>query len=231
MPDRTPASISGFYSGIFHYYAAVNAFLTLGLDLRWRREAARLALATQPERVLDVCCGTGDLSVEISRLSRGRTAVTGFDFNKEMLSKARGKAPEAVFLLGDAGALPFPDETFDVLTISFATRNLGRGGGLLKYFVEFRRVLKPGGVFVNLETSQPDSRFIRFLFHAHVGLMTSLVNLVFPETKAAYSFLAGTIAAFNPPEELAEIILEAGFSKVETRRLLFGAVAIHRAEK
>ncbi len=233
MPDKKPSAISGFYDGIFHCYDAANAFLTLGLDGRWRSAAARGILASKPERILDVCCGTGSLSVELHRLSGGRAAVTGLDFNEAMLSKARAKSSAVTFVRGEADALPFPDGTFDALAVSFAARNLKYGGkSLLKYFREFHRVLRPGGSFVNIETSQPGGRFIRSLFHAFVRLMTSvLVRFLPPEHKAAYGFLAGTIAAFDTPEELSKSILAAGFSKVETRPLMFGAIAIHQATK
>ena len=229
MPTKTPSAVSGFYAGIFLYYDAVNFFMTLGLDGRWRREAARAALALKPARVLDVCCGTGDLSAELLRLSRTPVSVTGLDLNEQMLSKAREKVPGAVFLQGEAGALPFPDAAFDALTISFAARNLSSENSLAGYFTEFRRVLKPGGALVNLETSRPGNRFIRFLFRAHIGLMTGLIKTLLPETNTAYDFLAETIAAFYPPGELSQMIIKAGFSKVEVRPLMFGAIAVHKA--
>ena len=232
MPDKAPSAVSGFYDGIFRYYEAVNAFLTLGHDVYWRRKAAKMVLAAHPASCLDVCTGTGDLAVLIHGLSAGRIKVTGLDFNEPMLSKARKKVSGVAFLRGEAEALPFSDETFDALTISFATRNLSPGANdLTKYFSEFRRVLKPGGVFLNLETSRPGNSFIRLLFHTHVRLMTALVKALFPKTKAAYDFLAGTISAFYRPEELSDIILKAGFSKVEVHPLMFGAIAVHKAIK
>ncbi|OGS08466.1 MAG: hypothetical protein A2270_09275 [Elusimicrobia bacterium RIFOXYA12_FULL_51_18] len=232
MPDKNPNAISGFYDGIFHCYDAANVFLTLGLDGRWRRKAALLALASKPEHILDVCCGTGSLSIELNRLSMGRASITSLDFNEAMLSKARAKTSAVSFIRGEADALPFPDGTFDALTLSFAARNLNDGGaGLKKYFNEFHRVLRPGGVFVNLETSRPGNRLIRSLFHAYVRLATVPVRFLSPTHRAAYDFLAGTIADFYPPEELSAIILEAGFSKVEAHTLMFGAIAIHSAIK
>ena len=231
MPDKTPSAVSGFYDGIFHYYETVNAFLTLGLDACWRMKAAKLALASKPAAILDVCCGTGDLALALLRLSGGRSAVTGADFNRSMLAKARARKGKVRYLEAEAENLPFPDGTFDALTVSFATRNLGREKDLSGYFTEFCRVLKPGGVFINLETSQPGNRFIRLVFHAYVRLMTGLVTALFPKTKTAYDFLSGTIAAFYPPGELSKIILRAGFSKVEIRPLMFGAIAIHKAIK
>ena len=231
MPDKTPSAVSGFYDGIFHYYGTVNAFLTVGLDACWRREAAKLALASSPEAILDVCCGTGDLTIELFRLSGGRSAVIGTDFNASMLAKARSRNDRIPFLEAEAGALPFPDGTFDALTISFATRNLGSGRDLIRYFSEFHRVLKPGGVFVHLETSRPSSRFTRFLFHAHVKLMTGITNIFFPKTRSAYSFLSASIKAFPPAAKVSDLILQAGFRTVATRPLLFGAIAIHTAVK
>jgi len=232
MPEKTHASVLGFYAGIFRYYDAANAFLTLGLDGRWRRTAARAALLSGPERVLDVCCGTGALAAEIRRLSHGTALVTGLDFSEEMLSEARKKYPEIHFLKGEAGRLPFPDASFDALTLSFATRNLAFGKTpLTDHFSEFRRVLKPGAIFVHLETSQPANRFIRRLFHLYVGAMVSAVKFIAPRGRTAYGFLAGTIASFHEPEELSKLILEAGFPEVTHRPLVFGAIALHTAVK
>ena len=232
MPDKTPSSVSGFYDGIYHYYGAVNAFLTLGLDARWRAKAAGYALASKPAAILDVCCGTGDLTLELLRLSDGAGAVTGADFNDSMLDKARARSGRIRFLRAEASDLPFPNGTFNALTISFASRNLSPDGkGLAKYFMEFHRVLAPGGVFVHLETSRPQNRLILRLFRAYVRLTTGLVSLLFPGTRAAYSFLAATIASFPPSGEISERILEAGFRNTEVRTLLFGAIAIHTAVK
>ena len=230
MPDKNPSAISGFYDGIFHYYDAANSFLTLGLDARWRRAPAPgpgLGTGTHPGRL----CGTGGLSGNFTGFpGRGRYRP-GFQ-----RGHARGgprKNPGIPFIRGEAGALPFPDGAFDALTVAFAARNLNYGGkGLLKYFREFHRVLGPGGTFVNIETSRPGSHFIRSLFHAFVRLMTAvLVRFLPTEHRAAYGFLAGTIAVFHSPEELSKILLAAGFSKVETARRMFGAIAIHRAIK
>ena len=234
MPEKIPSSVLGFYAGIFHYYDAANTLLTFGLDGVWRRAAARKALASSPVRVLDVCCGTGALTAEIRRLSPGLILVSGLDFSEPMLSVARrrSRCSGVTFVKGDAASLPFPDSSFDALSISFATRNLGAGGGEpLNYFSEFRRVLRPGGAFVHLETSQPANGFIRRLFHAYSRSITSAAGMAFPRGKAAYGFLAETMASFYGPEELSALILRAGFSKVEYRPMMFGAVALHTAVK
>ena len=233
MPEQIPSSVLGLYDGIFYCYDAANTFLTFGLDRVWRRAAARRALASSPARVLDVCCGTGALTAELQRLSRGSAIIAALDFSEAMLSRARlrPRSPEITFVNGDAARLPFPDSSFDALTISFATRNLAANGGDLKnYFSEFRRVLRPGGVFVHLETSRPANRFIRLLFRAYTGAMTAAVKFAAPGGSASYSFLSASIAAFHAPEELSGLLLSAGFLKVSVRPLMFGAAAIHTAE-
>ena len=228
MPDKNPSAISGFYDGIFHYYDAANSFLTLGLDARWRRAAA-WPWPRDPN-------APGHL-LRDRRLSGN---FTGFRSGTRSLPAwistrpcSRWPAKKPRHPVHRTGALPFPDGAFDALTVAFAARNLNYGGkGLLKYFREFHRVLGPGGTFVNIETSRPGSHFIRSLFHAFVRLMTAvLVRFLPTEHRAAYGFLAGTIAVFHSPEELSKILLAAGFSKVETARRMFGAIAIHRAIK
>jgi demethylmenaquinone methyltransferase/2-methoxy-6-polyprenyl-1,4-benzoquinol methylase len=232
MPDKTPSFVSGFYDGIFRYYETANTILTFGLDAYWRNEAARIVLAARPDSCLDVCTGTGGLAVLIHKLSEGRIKVTGLDFNESMLSAARAKTSRIVFIRGDAGTLPFPDETFDALTVSFAARNLDTGrAALITIFKEFQRVLKPGGIFVNLETSQPENIFIKKVFHLYVKIIAALVAALFPGSRSAYSFLAGTIRGFYTAETLSTLLIEAGFARVRVSPSLLGAVALHKAVK
>ncbi|MFA6434469.1 MAG: ubiquinone/menaquinone biosynthesis methyltransferase [Elusimicrobiales bacterium] len=232
MPDKTPSSISGFYDGIFNCYETANTLLTLGLNAYWRKKAAKTVLAARPGSCLDVCTGTGGLAVLIHELSRGRIDLTGLDFNESMLSKARARTDKIRFLRGEAGALPFPDATFDAVTVSFAARNLAAGPGTLpEIFKEFRRVLKPGGLFVNLETSRPGNIFIRKIFYLYVNAMTALAAVIFPKSKAAYSFLASSIHTFHSAQELTGTLLDSGFASVETAPSFFGAVAVHKAVK
>ncbi|MBU2573777.1 MAG: ubiquinone/menaquinone biosynthesis methyltransferase [Elusimicrobia bacterium] len=232
MPRKTEEVISGFYDGIFHYYDAANRLLTLGLDGGWRLETAKIALQNSPASCLDVCTGTGELAVLLRKFSKAGTEITGADFNESMLSIARTKTAAVRFIRAEAARLPFKDETFDALTVAFAARNLNAGGkALTETFREFNRVLKPGGVFVNLETSQPQNLFVRRLFHLYVRTMTALIKVIWPGNRPAYSFLSRTVQGFYPPEKLSEILLSAGFSKVESIPLTFGAAAIHRAVK
>jgi demethylmenaquinone methyltransferase/2-methoxy-6-polyprenyl-1,4-benzoquinol methylase len=151
-----------------------------------------------------------------------------------MLEEAAAKPEgnEIMFLLADIEELPFPDETFDLVTISFATRNINlTEQTLIQTFREFHRVLKVGGRFVNLETSQPSSPLVRRVFHAYVRWFVAPIGRWISGSGSAYAYLARTVARFYFAEELASILARAGFRSIRTRRLTFGVAAIHQGTK
>ena len=226
--------IQRVFSEVSETYELVNHVLTLGLDRRWRRRAAQDAARSKDGPWLDVCSGTGEMAQNLAGAAGGGTIVVSLDFSVRMLAKAAEKARRArIFLaLAEASRLPFPDGTFDLVTISFATRNINLSRTVLtEHFEEFRRVLKPGGRFINLETSQPRSRIIRNLFHLYVGLAVKPVGFFISGSKAGYTYLSQTIPRFYDLETLRTILFEAGFRKVSYERLFFGVVAIHTAIK
>ena len=142
------------------------------------------------------------------------------------------KTKRIVFTLADAMALPFRDKTFDLVTISFATRNINVSRkALYQCLSEFYRILKPGGQFVNLETSQPAPRLIRKLFHLYVRVVVRHVGHMISGSKNAYAYLSNTIQRFHNAGEFADIIRQAGFAKVSIYPMMFGIVAIHQATK
>ena len=238
MPNKTEKIISGFYDGIFHFYEAANIFLTLGLIRLWRKKAARIALSScltgkknHSLSCLDLCCGAGNFTAVLKKLSDSKTKITGIDFNKSMLSKA-SKNPNILFIRANAKNLPFEKEKFDIATISFAARNLNTSReNFVKILKEIKRVLKPGGVFINLETSRPENSFAHKIFIIYAKTVISLLCFFFPKNKNAYSFLLSSIASFYTAEELSKILAEAGFKKTEYSHLFFGAAAIHKAVK
>ena len=185
-------------------------------------------------RWLDVCSGTGETAVYLSRLAGEKTTVVAADFSISMLREAT-KKPEAApirFTLADASALPFRDETFDLVTISFATRNINISrNALIQYLREFHRVLKPEGRFVNVETSQPSSRLIRKLFHLYIRLVVKSLGWMLSGSKSAYTYLSQTIPRFYSADEFAQIIRQAGFSEVNFHSMTLGVAAIHKALK
>jgi demethylmenaquinone methyltransferase/2-methoxy-6-polyprenyl-1,4-benzoquinol methylase len=211
-------------------YEKVNHVLTFGLDRRWRRKAARRAARGGGQRWLDVCAGTGEMAEELARQAPPGTGLVALDLTLPMLARARTKGgPERFDLvLGDARRLPFPDGSFDLVTISFATRNINLSREVLEAtFREFRRVLRPGGRFMNLETSQPKARLVRALFHAYVGLVVKRIGTRISGSRAGYAYLAATIPRFYDAGELTSILEAAGFGPVTFERLLSGAAAIH----
>jgi demethylmenaquinone methyltransferase / 2-methoxy-6-polyprenyl-1,4-benzoquinol methylase len=226
--------IQKLFAQVPRTYERVNHILTFGMDILWRRKAVRLAVADGGQRWIDVCSGTGETAVYLTKNAQNGTRVYAADFSLPMLQVARSKpqGSKIRFSISEIKALPFSEATFDLITISFATRNINTSrDDLLNSFKEFHRVLKPGGRFVNLETSQPNNAVIRKLYHSYIKLLVKPVGWRISGAKAPYAYLSHTIPRFYPAAELAEILKEAGFSKVDVTPLMFGVAAIHKAVK
>jgi demethylmenaquinone methyltransferase/2-methoxy-6-polyprenyl-1,4-benzoquinol methylase len=226
--------LKGLFSEVAPTYERVNHVLTLGFDGHWRRIAARLAAGRGGTLWLDVCSGSGDMARALLRQAGKETRVIAVDFCLPMLRQAIGPKRKLLPLAVSANVrrLPFPEAIFDLVTISFATRNIHLSRTALREtFSEFHRVLRPGGVFVNVETSQPRSRVVRALFHAYVKAVVRPIGSRISGSVPGYAYLASTIPKFYPPEGLAGILEEAGFADVTWKGLLWGAAAVHRAMK
>lgn len=227
-----PAAMQQTFSGAAHTYDLVNHVLTFGLDIVWRGRAARVAASGGGGRWLDICSGTGDMAVTLNRLAGEDTRVYAVDLTPAMLARLTGKRGAAGIApaVADVRTLPFGDETFDLVTISFATRNVNLSReALLEVFREVRRVLKPEGRFVGVETSQPPNRVVRWLFHRYIGLFVRPVGQIISGSRAAYAYLAYTIPRFYNAAELGALLQEAGFAEVEITPMLLGIAAIHGA--
>ncbi len=226
--------IKKFFSEVPQTYELVNHILTFGMDIFWRKKAAGIAVADGGEMWMDICSGTGEMASYLHRLAPEKTKVFAVDFSFPMIRKALEKkeASEITFILSDINNLPFPDNTFDLVTISFAVRNINLNREkFLESLKEIHRVLKPGGRFVSVETSQPKSKIIRKFFHIYIRLAVKPIGQIISGSKSAYTYLSQTIPRFYSADEFAEIIREAGFSEVAFKRLLFGVSAIHKAIK
>jgi len=226
--------IRKIFSEVPQTYELVNHILTFGLDICWRRSAAKLAAQGDGEMWIDICCGTGEMAFYLRSLAPEKTRVFAADFSLPMIRRALEKkdACKINFIHSDIDSLPFPDNAFDLVTISFAIRNINLNREkFLQSLREIQRVLKPGGRFVSLETSQPNSMLIRKLFHLYVRLTVKPIGYIISGSKPAYTYLSQTIPRFYPAEEFAEIIRQAGFAEVTFKRMLFGVTAIHKAVK
>jgi demethylmenaquinone methyltransferase / 2-methoxy-6-polyprenyl-1,4-benzoquinol methylase len=213
-----PDAVRRMFDRIAPVYDAMNRTMTAGLDRRWRRLTAE-AVVRSGDRVLDACCGTGDLAIAAAR--EGGT-VTGVDFSERMLERARRKAPELEWVRGDLLALPFEDAAFDAATVGFGVRNVD---DLERALRELRRVLRPGGRLGILEITRPRgplALFYRLWFDGVVPLIGKLLP-----GGSAYTYLPASVRRFPGPEELADLMRDAGFADVRFRLLAGGIVALH----
>ena len=235
---QAAAPLHGMFTAVPPRYDLVNRIITLGQDRRWRRLAALSCLEDNPARVLDLGCGTGDLTINLARLAEKNVKITGLDYSLPMLERAREKAARAGvdervdFVHGDASHLPFSDGYFDTVGISFAFRNLTYKNPLsAPHFAEVLRVLRPGGRYVIVESSQPENTIIRSLFHFYVRAFVKPMGILLSGNRGAYSYLAESAARFYTPRKVRGMLLAMGFRSVTYRPLLFGAAGIHVAVK
>jgi demethylmenaquinone methyltransferase/2-methoxy-6-polyprenyl-1,4-benzoquinol methylase len=233
-----PRPLHGMFTAVPPSYDLINHVVTLGLDRRWRQLSAKVCLKGSPRRVLDLGCGTGDLTIHLALLTEKDVEITGLDYSLPMLERARRKASRAgvggrvKFLHGEATGLPFPDGYLDCVGISFAFRNLTYKNPLrLPHLAEVKRVLRPGGRCVIVESSQPANRIIRTLFHFYMRIVAQLVGTLISGNRSAYRYLAESMSRFYTPKQVREMLLKAGFSDITYRPLLFGIVGIHVATK
>lgn len=226
-------SVRRLFAEVPGRYELVNCVITFCRDRRWRKYTAERAAAAGGEQWIDVCTGTGDMVHNLLRLAPEGVRLYASDFCAPMLHKARMKpgGSDIRFVEADTRCLPFPDDSFDLVTISFATRNINTTRENLRANLqECLRILKPGGRFFHLETTQPVSPVVRFFFHIYVKTYVRLVGGLL-SSPPAYRYLAYTIPRFYPAEKFSDILVEVGFSQVRFERLFPGVAAIHEATK
>jgi len=257
--QETSRRVREMFSGIAPRYDLLNHLLSGRLDNVWRRRVARRfapTLARADSRVLDLCCGTGDLAFALAR--DGAAQITGADFSHEMLALARRKAAarnnvavardgvtardNSASARGDVGAsrttvefieadalhLPFADSTFDLVTTAFGFRNLANYDEGLK---EIRRVLRPGGEIGILEFSEPRGKLFGALYRFYFRRILPTLGGMISGNSAEYSYLPRSVGRFPSPEELAAQMAATGFSDVRFARWTGGIVALHTARR
>jgi demethylmenaquinone methyltransferase/2-methoxy-6-polyprenyl-1,4-benzoquinol methylase len=235
ITDERQASawVRGMFGQIAGRYDLINHVLSFNLDRLWRARTVRKVapiLADSKARVLDLCCGTGDLMLALE--NRRRAPVIGADFCHPMLVEAKRKVSMrglgSVLFEGDAMSLPLASNTFDLVTCAFGFRNFANYEAGL---VELARVLKPGGTLAILEFSQPDNRLFAALYDWFSMKMLPRIGGLISGSRDAYSYLPQSIRKFPDAEGLAAKMREAGFRQVEIDRMTFGAVALHVGRK
>lgn len=230
--DAKAEKVRAMFAAIAPSYDLNNRLHSLGIDQLWRRTVVRMAALRPNDRVLDMACGTGDLTRAFARAGPAR--VVGGDYTPEMLEIARRKpAPKGAapieYVDADATDLPFEDESFDVLTIAFGIRNVTDPATALR---EFDRVLSPGGRLLILEFDRPRIAPIAWMSNLYTQrIMPVTASIISRDRSGAYKYLPRSVESFLPREGMVEAISDAGFTNAFVRPLTFGIAVCYRAEK
>ena len=236
MSDKESASttehahrVREMFAAIATRYDLLNHLLSGNIDKRWRRlvaQALRGKLVDGEARILDVACGTGDLSLTLSQ--SGDARIVGIDFCRPMLDIAATKSAKSglalPFIEGDALRLPFADRSFEAATIAFGLRNLSSVEAGIK---ELLRVLKPGGKVAVLEFSKPQAPVLRSLFKFYFTKLLPRFGGLISGSRSAYQYLPDSVSRFPDQEELAAMMKDAGFAEVSYQNLTGGIAALH----
>jgi demethylmenaquinone methyltransferase/2-methoxy-6-polyprenyl-1,4-benzoquinol methylase len=223
------AAVRRMFAGIAPRYDLLNHLLSLNIDKRWRRRVRselKEILVDSNALVLDVACGTGDLSIELQKNSKAK--VIGTDFCRPMLAIAAAKSSGIPLVEGDAMDLGFSDGTFDAVTIAFGLRNLSNFSDGL---AEFLRILRPGGKLVVLEFSSPAVPGFRSIFNFYFSRVLPRIGGAVSGSRGAYEYLPDSVSRFPDQRTLAEMMVEIGFGSVEFKNLTGGIAAIHTGVK
>jgi demethylmenaquinone methyltransferase / 2-methoxy-6-polyprenyl-1,4-benzoquinol methylase len=220
--------VRDMFARISPRYDLLNHLLSGNIDKRWRRKLVeKLRPLLSPDaQILDVACGTGDLSIELFEKTGAR--VTGVDFCRPMLERATRKRPRLSFIEGDALQLPFDDAVFDAVTIGFGLRNLSSVEEGLR---ELRRVLKPNGWAAILEFSKPVVPGLRSLTNVYCSQLLPRIGGMLSGSRSAYEYLPDSVFRFPDQETLGELMRQAGFADVAFQNLTGGIAALHTGRR
>ena len=222
---KEPHEVSAMFDGVARRYDLLNDLLSLGRTKAWRKVATAIIAPKPGMRILDIAAGTGSSS---RPLADAGAEVISLDFSKGMLDAGRKRHPDLTFVQGDALALTFKENEFDVTTISFGLRNTSDPSKALQ---ESLRVLKSGGRIVVIEFSQPTNRIFRTIYLRYLMRALPTVARKVSSNPDAYVYLAESILAWPNQNGLADLMRAAGFGSVQWKNLTFGIVAIHTGVK
>lgn len=225
--------VADMFNNIAKTYDFLNHFMSLGIDVIWRKKAINELKADQPRHILDVATGTGDFAFEALSILRPEK-ITGVDISQGMLDIAkqkiakRGLGDQFEVKLGDSEKLPFSDSTFDAITVAYGVRNFEN---LEKGLADMYRVLKPGGKAVVLEFSKPKAFPVKQLYNFYFNYITPGIGKLFSKDSRAYTYLPESVAAFPDGKSFNAIMDKVGFKNTKNRPLAFGICSIYTGVK
>ncbi len=220
------------FDGIAPRYDLLNHLLSFGTDIRWRKRFVRLLEQKHPRNILDIATGTGDLALAMARLKP--ESITGIDISENMIALGREKVAKkklsgiVTFIPGDAESIPFPEGSFDAVTVAFGARNFS---DLRKGLSEMKRILGHGGTMMILEFSHPDKAPFRQLYRMYSSTVIPITGRLISRHKVAYNYLPETVRAFPSGRDFLEILEESGLKNCRSIPLTYGIATIYLGEK
>lgn len=227
------AQVEKMFDTISGNYDDLNRVISLGADLKWRKKVVNWVRERTPDSILDIATGTGDLAIQFAQATNARRVV-GLDLSEGMLAVAREKTTkedrlqQIEFVKGDSENLPFEEASFDAISVSFGIRNFEN---LEKGLAEIFRVLRPGGLFIILETSVPTKFPWKQGYHFYARAVLPTIGKLFSKDKVAYRYLSESASVFPHGEALNNILRKIGFIEVENRPQTLGVATIYLATK
>ncbi len=224
--------VTKMFDTISKEYDGLNRVISFGIDIKWRKKAVQLVADTNPNIILDIATGTGDLAINLAETNAEK--IIGLDISEGMLNVGKEKIlnkslqDRIEMVVGDSENLPFEDNTFDAITVGFGIRNFET---LEKGLAEILRVLKPGGIFVILETSVPTKTPFKQGYNLYTKNIMPLIGKLFSKDRSAYKYLSDSASIFPYGETLNNILREIGFINVVNRPQTFGVATIYTSSK
>ncbi|PKH49289.1 bifunctional demethylmenaquinone methyltransferase/2-methoxy-6-polyprenyl-1,4-benzoquinol methylase UbiE [Tenacibaculum sp. Bg11-29] len=224
--------VAKMFDNISEDYDGLNRIISLGIDVSWRKKVVKLIGENNPQQILDIATGTGDLALMMAKLNPKK--IIGLDISSGMLEVGKQKIAKAnlsdkiEMIVGDSENIPFDNNTFDAITVSFGVRNFEN---LDKGLTEIYRVLKPGGKFVVLETSNPTKFPFKQGYKFYTNFILPVIGKIFSKDKVAYSYLSESANSFPFGEAFNNILQKNGFNSANNLPVTFGVASIYTALK
>lgn len=224
--------VAKMFDNISEDYDGLNRVISLGIDVSWRKKVVKLIGENNPQQILDIATGTGDLALMMAKLNPKK--IIGLDISSGMLEVGKQKIAKAnlsdkiEMIVGDSENIPFDNNTFDAITVSFGVRNFEN---LDKGLTEIYRVLKPGGKFVVLETSNPTKFPFKQGYKFYTNFILPVIGKIFSKDKVAYSYLSESANSFPFGEAFNNILQKNGFNSANNLPVTFGVASIYTALK